>query len=91
MDNSFHVSVLFFVCMCVCVCMHMPVRVRRWVGERGTACFLLVPVISLESAAEQRCRGRVSSGGTVCTVLNNVLKTKEVQKENSLSQRNNIE
>lgn len=49
MDNSFHVSVLFFVCVCVCVC----------VGERGTACFLLVPMISPESlqsrVAEAEC------------------------------------
>lgn len=41
--------------------------------------------------AEQSCRGRVSSGGTVCTVLNNVPKTGEVEKENSLLQFNNIE
>lgn len=40
---------------------------------------------------EQSCRGRVSSGGTVCIVLNNVPKTKEVEKENSLLQCNNIE
>lgn len=40
---------------------------------------------------EQSCRGRVSSGGTVCTVLNNVPKTREVEKENSLLQFNNIE
>lgn len=41
--------------------------------------------------AEQSYRGRVSSGGTVCTVLNNVPKTREVEKENSLLQFNNIE
>lgn len=40
--------------------------------------------------AEQRSRARVSSGGTVCTVLNNVPKTREVEKENSLLQFNNI-
>lgn len=41
--------------------------------------------------AERSYRARVSSGGTVCTVLNNVLKTREVEKENSLLQLNNIE
>lgn len=41
--------------------------------------------------AEQSYRARVSSGGTVCTVLNNVPKTREVEKENSLLQFNNIE
>lgn len=40
---------------------------------------------------EQSCTGRVASGGTVCIVLNNVPKTKEVEKENSLLQCNNIE
>lgn len=41
--------------------------------------------------AEQSYRARVSSAGTVCTVLNNVPKTREVVKENSLLQFNNIE
>lgn len=41
--------------------------------------------------AEQSYRAGVSSGGTVCTVLNNVPKTREVVKENSLLQLNNIE
>lgn len=41
--------------------------------------------------AEQSYRAPVSSGGTVCTVLNNVPKTREVEKENSLLQLNNIE
>jgi len=41
--------------------------------------------------AEQSYRAQVSSRGTVCTVLNNVPKTREVVKENSLLQFNNIE
>lgn len=45
----------------------------------------------LREVVEQKCRARVSSGGTECTVLNNVPKTGEVEKENSLLRFNNIE
>lgn len=40
---------------------------------------------------ERSYRASVSSGGTVCTVPNNVPKTREVEKENSVLQFNNIE
>lgn len=41
--------------------------------------------------AEWSFRARVSSGSTVCTVLSNVSKTREVEKENSPLHFNNIE
>lgn len=85
--NSTFVRLLSQVCVCaivVCVFECMCVRERHRMVPISADDFPREP-------AEQSYRARVSSAGTVCTVLNNVPKTREAVKENSLLQFNNIE